>query len=56
MSDWIKEVQNSSIRVETKQKTIETLSAITGMLQSLRDKKILTEDSFDKKRSTLHLK
>ena len=42
--DLIKDVENSSLNREAKQKTIETLSAITGMLQSLRDKKILAQD------------
>jgi hypothetical protein len=40
----IEELDSADVNSDAKQKTIETLAAITGMLQSLRDKKLLENE------------
>ena len=44
MEQLITELQSAEISKEAKEKTLDTLNAITGMLQSLRNNKVLATD------------
>lgn len=43
MMSLIDELQKAELNKEAKDKTLETLNAITGMLESLRNNKLLQE-------------
>lgn len=45
MQNLINELDSTEINSDIKQKTIETLGAITSMLQGLKDKKIVPEST-----------
>ena len=40
----IEEIDCTDLNPSTKKKTIDTLNAITGMLESLREKKLFSEE------------
>lgn len=51
MQQLIEELQNAEINNEAKKKTIDTLNAITGMLDSLRNNKVFDENKVQRERN-----